>query len=58
MATATPSSPTPPTRAPYRNSENLDLEPVWPYSLVGDTSPQYDLAKLTYTTRKFRNSNT
>lgn len=44
--------------APYRNSENLDLEPVWPYSLVGDTSPQYDLAKLTYTTRKFRNSNT
>jgi hypothetical protein len=44
--------------APYHNSENLDLEPVWPYSLVGDTSPQYDLAKLTYTTRKFRNSNT
>jgi hypothetical protein len=44
--------------ASYHNSENLDLEPVWPYGLVGDTSPQYDVAKLTYTTRKFRNSNT
>lgn len=44
--------------APYHNNENLDLEPVWPYSLVGDTSPEYQLAKLTYTTRQFRNSNT
>ncbi len=44
--------------APYRNNENLDLEPVWPYNLIGDTSPQYDLAKATYAARQFRNSNT
>jgi hypothetical protein len=44
--------------APYRNGENLDLEPVWPYGLVGDASPQYDVAKLSYTRRNFHNSNT
>ncbi|HZC73533.1 MAG TPA: LamG domain-containing protein [Jatrophihabitans sp.] len=44
--------------APYRNSENLDLEPVWPYDLVGDTSPLYDVAKLSYTARRNHNSNT
>ncbi len=43
--------------APFRNSENLDLEPVWPYNLIGDTSPLFDLARLTYTSRRNRNSN-
>lgn len=44
--------------AQYHNNENLDLEPVWPYSVVGDTSPEYAVAKLSYTTRNFHNSNT
>jgi len=52
-------SPTPPTRrrriATARTSTS---SPSGRTGLVGDTSPQYDLAKLTYTTRKFRNSNT
>jgi hypothetical protein len=43
--------------APFRNSENLDLEPVWPYNLIGDTSPLFDLARLTYANRRNRNSN-
>ena len=43
--------------APLRNSENLDLEPVWPYNLIGDTSPLFDLARLTYANRRNRNSN-
>jgi len=29
------------------NSENLDLEAVWPYGLIGDTSPDADLARRT-----------
>jgi hypothetical protein len=44
--------------APYRNSENLDLEPVWPYDLVGDNSPLYNVAKLSYMARRNHNSNT
>jgi hypothetical protein len=43
--------------APFRNSENLDLEPVWPYNLIGDTSPLFDLARLTYANRRNTNSN-
>jgi hypothetical protein len=43
--------------APIRNSENLDLEPVWPYNLISDTSPLFDLARLTYSNRRNRNSN-
>ena len=43
--------------APFRNSENLDLEPVWPYDLIGDTSPLFELARLTYANRRNRNSN-
>lgn len=43
--------------APIRNSENLDLEPVWPYNLIGDTSPLFDLARLTYANRRNVNSN-
>jgi len=34
--------------APNHNGENIGLEPVWPYDLIGDTSPLFDLAKRTY----------
>jgi hypothetical protein len=28
--------------ATFHNSENLDLEAVWPYNLIGDTGPLTD----------------
>ncbi|WP_194921981.1 RICIN domain-containing protein [Catenulispora rubra] len=37
--------------AAVHNSENDDLEAVWPYSLIGDQSALTDLAKRTYTHR-------
>jgi hypothetical protein len=43
--------------APFRNSENLDLEPVWPYNLISDQSPLWNLAKTTYARRRNINSN-
>jgi alpha-L-fucosidase 2 len=39
--------------APIKNGENIGLEPVWPYGLIGDTSPLFDLAKRTYGHRRF-----
>ncbi len=30
------------------NGENIGLEPVWPYDLIGDKSPLFELAKRTY----------
>ncbi|MCC9307123.1 RICIN domain-containing protein [Kitasatospora sp. RB6PN24] len=33
------------------NSENIGLEPVWPYDLIGDSGALSDLAKRTYTDR-------
>jgi hypothetical protein len=39
-----------PTAAKH-NQENVQLEPVWPYNLVGDTGNQSDLAKRTFTNR-------
>jgi alpha-L-fucosidase 2 len=30
------------------NGENTGLEPVWPYDLIGDASPLFDLAKRSY----------
>jgi hypothetical protein len=39
--------------APKHNGENLDLEAVWPYSLIGDSGPNSDLAKRTYKSRMF-----
>jgi hypothetical protein len=30
------------------NFENVGLEPVWPYNLIGDTSPLFALARRTY----------
>jgi alpha-L-fucosidase 2 len=38
--------------APTHNVENIGLEPVWPYGLIGDTSPQFPLARRTYFARK------
>jgi hypothetical protein len=37
--------------APVHNSENDDLEPVWPYNLIGDNSALTAIAKRTYTAR-------
>jgi alpha-L-fucosidase 2 len=37
--------------APVHNTENLGLEPVWPYSLIGDAGPLHDLAVRTYNYR-------
>jgi hypothetical protein len=36
------------------NAENIGLEPVWPYDLIGDTSPLFGLARRTYEHRLFR----
>ena len=34
--------------AQIHNSENVGLEPVWPYAIIGDTSPLFTLAQRTY----------
>jgi lysophospholipase L1-like esterase len=39
--------------APIHNGENIGLEPVWPYDLIGDDSPMFELAKRTYAHRPF-----
>src|SRR5579859_2030584 len=39
--------------AENKNVENLGLEPVWPYGLIGDTSPQFELARRTYLHRPY-----
>ena len=39
--------------AENRNVENLGLEPVWPYDLIGDTSPLFELARRTYLHRPY-----
>jgi hypothetical protein len=33
------------------NIENIGLEPVWPYDVIGDTSPLFPLAQRTYAHR-------
>ena len=33
------------------NIENIGLEPVWPYGIIGDTSPLFPLAKRTFAHR-------
>ncbi len=35
------------------NVENIGLEPVWPYNLIGDDSPLFALAQRTYTHRPY-----
>ena len=37
--------------ATKHNSENIGLEPVWPYGLIGDSDSMTDLARRTYTNR-------
>jgi hypothetical protein len=37
--------------APTHNTENLGLEPVWPYGLIGDSGPLSTLAQRTFTDR-------
>jgi hypothetical protein len=34
--------------AQNHNGENIGLEPIWPYDIIGDTSPLFYLAKRTY----------
>jgi len=34
--------------ATNHNGENIGLEPIWPYDLIGDDSPLFALAKRTY----------
>jgi len=40
--------------APLLNSENIGLEPVWPYSLVTPDGPLFETAIRTYEHRPFR----
>lgn len=40
--------------AQNHNAENIGLEPVWPYDLIGDTSPLFPLAMRTYEHRLFK----
>jgi alpha-L-fucosidase 2 len=40
--------------AAIHNAENIGLEPVWPYDLIGDESPLFDLAKRTYEHRPYK----
>ena len=42
--------------APRRNSENVGLEAVWPYSLIGDTTLTA-VGRRTFTSRSYVNSN-
>ncbi len=37
--------------APSHNTENIGLEPVWPYSLVGDDGPLHELGVRTFVHR-------
>jgi hypothetical protein len=44
-----------PTAARH-NAENLELEPVWPFGLIGDASPLTDLARHSYMQRAYKSS--
>jgi alpha-L-fucosidase 2 len=39
--------------SPYRNGENIGLEAVWPYDLIGLDSPLFAIARRTYALRPF-----
>ncbi|GAA0959493.1 glycoside hydrolase N-terminal domain-containing protein [Kribbella koreensis] len=43
--------------AQRRNSENIGLEAVWPFNLIGDSGPMTALARRTYASRSYVNSN-
>lgn len=40
--------------ANYANGENIGLEPVWPYNLIGIDDPLFPIAKRTFELRPFR----
>ncbi len=40
--------------APSKNSENIGLEPLWPYGLIGPDSTLFGIAQRTYAYRPFR----
>ena len=40
--------------AEEHNVENIGLEPVWPYGIIGDTSPLFAVAVRTYLFRPFK----
>lgn len=39
--------------SPYRNGENIGLEAVWPYALIGLDDPEFAIARRTYAQRPF-----
>ena len=39
--------------APYRNGENIGLEAVWPYALIGRDDPRFPLVQRTFALRPF-----
>jgi len=41
--------------APIHNVENVGLEPVWPYALIGDDGPMHDIAVRTFQARRNQN---
>lgn len=41
----------------FHNTENIGLEPVWPYSLIGDDGPRHDLGVRTFINRPNKASN-
>ncbi len=43
--------------APVHNSENVGMEPIWPYGLIGDEGPLHDLAVRTYHSRPNKTQN-
>ncbi|MGC4942007.1 fascin domain-containing protein [Kribbella sp. DT2] len=43
--------------APRHNSENIGLEAVWPFNLIGDSSPLTAVGRRTYTARSYVNGN-
>ncbi len=43
--------------ASNHNSENIGLEPVWPWDVVGDTSPLFGLEQRTFAHRPFTDNN-
>lgn len=43
--------------AEIHNTENIGLEPVWPYGFIGDDGPLHDLGVRTYLYRPNKNQN-
>ncbi|MDR8728112.1 hypothetical protein FEQ05_02223 [Burkholderia pseudomultivorans] len=43
--------------AANQNSENIGLEPLWPFEQIGDTSPLYALAQRTFASRPYKATN-